>query len=618
MLTARDESRSACQYRHPVRGCAAYACCPTLYHESVLIADLFSIFAASRSGRIRRGSLTNRRIRKAFTTIRSDLGAKTVHSETRVADVDTSVIWSLWIGRFTKPVPWLTSDRHREVRYAFALVLELNDFVAVLGSNIRDIDALVSDERISYTKFLALRSDTTTEIASISTRSLRAARVGVMRSTQTGRHLEKSLSRVGANQTAPFQVSLRHDEQAWKVAPGSGRVSLTGGRSTIPELCSWFASTCSDIEQAAEPHEFIKAFAHPVELDELPANVVPTSVLLDASIIDDLLDDGSTLCRADQPMTDEDIELLRQLVSRLWVVEPTRTQEDEDASTWRLKVDGAEVGHIVVRSTKISVVSPALAAIQIVNIEGPSSTLGKLYNDSAQPLRMTFSEPSYGYAAGQLFRDHRLLGSRTALLEALSDRLPPDASVEKRDDAVQFVAPSLFGFVVASASERDDSLVCDDVGTEWADFIGVSTLNHEITFYHCKGGHTDVGASGLHEVVAQAAKNLGYLTATHAELEERADRWAATWNNTLVPRLQRGATTDAFIAAFAKAVAAPQATRRVTLVTSSLSKAAVAAALEEVANGVSWPEALHVLWLLLGFVDQCRTVGAIPEIICRP
>jgi hypothetical protein len=49
-----------------------------------------------------------------------------------------------------------------------------------------------------------------------------------------------------------------------------------------------------------------------------------------------------------------------------------------------------------------------------------------------------------------------------------------------------------------------------------------------------------------------------------------------------------------------------------------LSKTAVAGAFEDVAKGVSWPEASHVLWLLLGFVDQCRTIGAIPEIICRP
>ncbi|MDB4890265.1 MAG: hypothetical protein JWL61_2120 [Gemmatimonadetes bacterium] len=528
------------------------------------------------------------------------------------------MVWSLWIGKFPKPVSWLLGQRYKELRHAFALVLEFNGFVAILGSNIGDIDSLISDDRVPYAKFLALRSDDSAEIDSISTRNLRAGRVGVVRSSQTGRHLERSLSRIGANQTAASQVSLRQDDEAWKVAPGSGRVSQTGNRSSIPELCSWFATTCGYIDNAAEPHEFIRAFAHPVELDQLPAPVVPTSVQLDSGLMDDLLEAGSTLHRAGIPMNDAELLSLRELVGQLWMVEPVRTSQDEDAKIWRLKAAGTEVGHLVMRTTKISFVSPQLAEVQTVNQDEPTSTLAKAFNDASQPLRITFSEPSYGYAAGQLFRDHRLIASRTTLLEALADRLPADASVEKGNDATGFLDASLFGYVVNSGSSDDDLLVCDDIGTEWADFIGVSTADHTITFYHCKGGHVDVGASGLHEVVAQAAKNLGYLTATYAELESRKEKWAGLWNGTQIHRLQRGLSADAFIAAFTKAVSAPQSTRRVTIVTSSLSKSAVAAAFEDIANGESWPEATHVLWLLLGFVDQCRTIGAVPEIICRP
>jgi len=58
--------------------------------------------------------------------------------------------------------------------------------------------------------------------------------------------------------------------------------------------------------------------------------------------------------------------------------------------------------------------------------------------------------------------------------------------------------------------------------------------------------------------------------------------------------------------------------RRVTLVTSSLSKAAVARAFEELHVEAPRAEVLHVLWLLSVFVDQCRSIGAVPEIVCRP
>lgn len=156
------------------------------------------------------------------------------------------------------------------------------------------------------------------------------------------------------------------------------------------------------------------------------------------------------------------------------------------------------------------------------------------------------------------------------------------------------------------------------MGAEWADFIGVSTAQHQITFYHCKGGHVEVGASGLHEVVSQAAKTLGYLTASAAELNTRRAKWEGDWRGTPIPRLQRGAAVVDFAAAFVRAVAAPQATRRVTLVTSSLSKAAVARAFDDIDINAPRAEVVHVLWLLSVFVDQCRSMGAVPEIVCRP
>jgi hypothetical protein len=583
-----------------------------------MIADTLEIFAALRSARIARATLSARRINATFAKVRSELGARTIHSAIRERDRTSRVVWSLWIGRFDKPVPWLIAERFKETRYAFLLLLEQNGFVAALGSNIGDAAEFVSDDRVSYQKLLALHSGPDTEIESLSTRSLRAARVGVMRSTQSGRHLEQSLSRVGANQAAPFQVALRQADQAWRISPGSGRITVSGARATIPDLCAWFATTCQDIERASEPSDFIKAFAHPIALTDLPTDIVPNALQLDSSVVDDLLELGATFRRNDTIMTDAEIEALRQLIRELWLVETPQTRSDIAAQTWRLKVDDVEMGKLVIRSTKISLLSDHLTEVHVVNEDGTPETLNHVFNAGSQQLRITFSDASYGYAAGQLFRDHRLLASRGALLEVLSGRLPPSASVEKSEAIDRFDPDSLFGFVVDHASANDQYLVCDDMGAEWADFIGVSTSQHQITFYHCKGGRVDVGASGLHEAVSQAAKNLGYLTASTPELESRSAKWAGDWKETPIPRLQRGAAVADFATAFAKAVAAPQATRRVTLVTSSLSKAAVTRAFDDIDIHSPRPEVFHVLWLLSVFVDQCRSIGAVPEIVCRP
>jgi len=498
------------------------------------------------------------------------------------------------------------------------LLLERDHYIGILGTNVGDVVASVSDGRVSYEKLLAFRSNEDTEVESVSTRSLRASRVGVTRSTQRGRHLEKALSRIGANQLAPFQLALRHSDQSWRVSPGSGRVAVNGARVSIPELCAWFASTCQDIDGATEPNDFIKSFAHAIALDDLPASVQPTALQLDVSVLDEMLDDGATLWKAGIEIGDSERDNLRQLIRALWQVRTPQESADEAAKTWRLTVDDEEVGKLVVRSSKISFSSDKLNEVEIQYQDGTAESLSQAFNARDQPLTLTFTDPTYAYTAGQLFRDHRLLASTGSVLEVLSGDLSQNSQIEKRAISGRFSDDSLFGFVVDQASTDDDFLMCDDMGTEWADFIGVSTGAHRITFYHCKGGNVDVGASGLHEIISQATKNLGFLTASQAELDGRKLRWSGQWNQQGIPRLQRGPRVSDFVAAFTRAAAAPQATRRVAIVTSSLSLTAVRRAFDDLNKGRQKAEVVHVLWLLSGFIDQCRNVGAVPKIVCRP
>jgi len=582
-----------------------------------MIADILNVVAAPRSARIVRGKLSERRIRTVFGAVRDELAATTSHMELRQRD-SSGVVWSLWIGRFQKAAAWLLSDRLRETRYGCLLLLEHRGFIAVLTSNVGDVAHSVADDWVSYQKLLAVYSTPGAEVESISTRSLRVARTGVTRNTQTGRQLQDAIPRVGANQSALSQLSLRKGDKSRRVSPGSGRVTLSGGRATIPELCTWFVTTCADIDAATEPSDFIKAFAHPVALADLPESVAPTALQLDASVVDDLIAQGATLSRSGLALTDTEIEAMRQLIRELWIVDAKRTQDDMDAGIWRLKANTAEVGRITKRTSKISLSTKALSAVEVEHTDGKTENINQVFNGSDQPFLLTFSDATYGYAAGQLFRDHRLLGNRDSLLDVLTPALPATATVEKGHAGGQFTPDSLFGFVVNSASAADQFLVCDDIGTELADFIGVAPQQHQVTFYHCKGGQTDVGASGLHVVVSQATKNLGFMTASKAELERRAARWKRRWNHTTILRLQRGATVKAFIAAFSRAVAAPQGTRRVVLVTSSLSKHAVTQAFTKLSVQGGSPEAVHVLWLLSGFVDQCRNMGAVPQVLCRP
>lgn len=82
-----------------------------------------------------------------------------------------------------------------------------------------------------------------------------------------------------------------------------------------------------------------------------------------------------------------------------------------------------------------------------------------------------------------------------------------------------------------------DLLVCDDMGTELADFIMIQSMPGDrlnVVFIHCKALAPDQGtklsATKLADVCSQAIKNLGELDNFSDSLVTRAQRWSDTWD----------------------------------------------------------------------------------------
>lgn len=95
-------------------------------------------------------------------------------------------------------------------------------------------------------------------------------------------------------------------------------------------------------------------------------------------------------------------------------------------------------------------------------------------------------------------------------------------------------------------SHDADVLLCDDLGDEWADFIGISTVTHPemVSFYHAKHGARSLSAAAFHDSVGQAIKNLGRMTLPSEAMEAKYASWDAPYRGagaiTGIPRIIRG------------------------------------------------------------------------------
>jgi len=250
------------------------------------------------------------------------------------------------------------------------------------------------------------------------------------------------------------------------------------------------------------------------------------------------------------------------------------------------------------------------------------------YIDREDRFILLFDALSLAYIDGTLFRDDGFVDGGSALLRHLRTNTLLDGVTDEKGTfaprQVTFDADSTFGVIEANVAEGDEILICDDLGDEWADFIGLNNSSSppRITFYHAKHGALSLGAGPFHVSVSQAIKNLQRMSLPVESIGAKIRGWRQKYISgggvrTKIPRIARG-NAEGLSEEFARARTAPDAIRRVFIVTSSLSRRAVEGALDDVAAGRSPdPYFVQLYWLLMSFFSACTEMNAHGYIVCR-
>lgn len=267
--------------------------------------------------------------------------------------------------------------------------------------------------------------------------------------------------------------------------------------------------------------------------------------------------------------------------------------------------------------------------------DSPKVTLLSRLN-RRQPFRIIIG-PATVYAYGRFYAVDLRLGAPEGpgrlVLGLLTGITALNAITSEKGQltapATSWPAGSLFGFIdgaLAVASQDRpfgptfQALVCDDIGQETGDFVGVDeAATPRVVFIPAKwaAGNAGAGASKLYDVVGQALKNLAYLKADGQPLPGRAKRFDTDWrlNGGRVPRRRIGPGSTAFRSMYQRVRSNPAASREVWLVLGGgiLSKSAV----EQAFSAPSPPaHALQTFHLLLSAYAACQSLGIELKIFC--
>lgn len=290
-------------------------------------------------------------------------------------------------------------------------------------------------------------------------------------------------------------------------------------------------------------------------------------------------------------------------------------------------------------SQEIHTSSPQLDGYH--EIGKPKATLtGRL--NLTQDFRIIPASTRVLYAAGQ-FYDFKFKFSKGSsgalLLEVLFD-VPELANIStekgvraKRVVHADWSQDSLFHFIdkgmAASAGPfgmQFSHIVCDDMGTESGDFIGINRDAGVVVFAQakCRRDAAQVAASALYDVCAQGNKNLGYLRYGGTELPDRTRKWTWAWKGgtkkstyTVKPRIRRGPTiARTFLDELNEMLAKPGTRREMWLVLGrTLSKSEFR---RELASHTPRASAIQTFYLLMTVHSACKSVGVELRIFCSP
>lgn len=586
-------------------------------------------------------NLSDKGVEDLFVALRATYGV-TGHNEFKHTRQSLAgARWSAICFRYESTPAFLgEATGIRETLCGFLMVVEYQKYAAVLHSRLGLLPKFKTTHLSSVPTAQVEGAIATADaiFQKMRMRNMSVSPYAMQNKTLEAANLANVVGSGSSRRYAPRNYSVVSGGSQRSATPSTGRISYRSARADLVGIVD-FAKTVIDAlrDDTAVVSRFIKSFARPVTLAEALEASQPTAFAIDTTVLVEALDGNGAevrLVRQDKDIVELSAEELTALINQL--ERPLAISGDQRV---RIVIDsesGQEVASIALNKSRIALRALSLAPASDVMVESLEVPLGededrmslREYLDEANALIVLFDDVRLAYIDGQVFRDETLLDGGEAFLQyfraeaSLSNVTSEKGGFTAAQTA--FDANSAFGVIVNHIGANDSILLCDDLGDEWADFIGVKEEAglSQVCFYHAKHGALSLGASPFHVSVSQAIKNLGNMTFPEERLQAKLQAWGTLYvapnQVTQISRTVRSNAPD-LAAALNRTRNAPDVMRRAVIVTSSVSRQAVADTFAAIQNGQKpSPSFVQLYWLLQTFFSACTEVGATGAIICQP
>ena len=534
--------------------------------------------------------------------------------------------------------------RWLERKFAFLFIIEYGNYVVVSKRNIPSIKKL--RDSLDVIDYETIRSALVTDNAKFQRFGMTNTDVSdsAMRSkTVEADNLEDVFPAVGANtfKLNSYRMALPHfegeEDELVSVTMNLSKINQIGIRNKWKSFIDWSKRMVDAIKayRRGDNTSFLSIFAQPVDYitEYSSGNLIPNALLLQMNslINDERIIGVSHKWNEDGTDHTEVIEKSTLYAKYHAAFEITTDEEGH----YTAESDGEVLATCDITENGISLHSNEMENLWMIikkdaetsdGEEDEDTLLGYLEKNGLYVIH--FENPSLKYSGGVLYKDATLWGRLDEFLDVFEeDEDLCNTKTEKgnfTEDQTSFDRDSLFSFCEQKYSEDGKIMVCDDLGTEWGDYILIG--KNSVSYYAAKHKGLCFSASAFQEVVGQAQKNLGVFFPLDSMLDSKRDKWSMNYTqsgvHTSIPRVRTvGRTAEDAVSMWKKALNSANYRRDVFLVIDFISKKRLADCLQKLKKGENLPEkkeAIPILWLLSAFISACQNMNIGVHITCQP
>ena len=525
-------------------------------------------------------------------------------------------------------------DKWKERKFAYLFIAEYKDYVALCKRNIPTVKSLLDyADRIDYNIINSALLSEETRFQRFGMTNLDVSDSAMRSKSVEAANLELVFPSVGANTFTLNTFRAKSGETIFSINSKQSRINQLGGLKTPwTELLDWIKGEILKIIECrldmsstllsifAQPANYIKEFSK--------GRLKASSILI---TLHSLSENNSI--KLYKFSREGKIEVpLESIIQKFEFV--LALSEDSDGY-YRTIDEQTEVGiEVIVESSGISLKSEMLDEY-IISFEGDvedeyteeQTLLEYILSNSCYVIH--FDDPCLRYTNNKLFKDSKLLGNINGFLDIFEedDKLESIKSEKGQDvltaESDSFPNDSLFGYVEEKYSSENHIMVCDDLGTEWADHILIG--KDSVKLFAAKHKKPlKFSASAFQEVIGQAQKNLGIFYPNESFWASKENKWNGVYvldkKSTNIERIRtKGKNAKDAIELWEQAMRSPNYHRDIYIVIDFISKSKLKDCLIKLQNEESFrekKEAIPILWLLSTFISACQNMNVGVHITC--